>query len=44
MQELMIKAFQTIIFSFLLVVGLMPFVKKIAYSVGAVDIPNKRKV
>ncbi len=43
-QDELTKVFLMIITTFLFVVCIIPFIKKIAIHVGALDIPNKRKV
>lgn len=43
-QELMIKIFALIMIPCLVVAAIMPFIKAIANHVGAMDIPNARKV
>lgn len=43
-QELMVKILIMVFSIFLFVVFMVPFVKKIAEHVGAMDIPNERKV
>jgi len=43
-QELMIKIFALIMIPCLVVAAIMPFIKGIANHVGAMDIPNARKV
>lgn len=42
--ELITKIFTMIIVTFLFVAFLMPFIKKVAFHIGALDIPNERKV
>lgn len=42
--EITIKIISMVLITFLFVTFLIPFIKKIAIYVGAVDIPNKRKV
>ncbi len=44
MQNILVNSVQTIIFSFLLVVISVPFVKRLAFKLGALDQPDKRKV
>ena len=43
-QDLLIKIFIMVMTTFLFVTVIIPFIKKIAFHVDAVDIPNKRKV
>ena len=43
-QDVMIKIFLMIITTFISVTLLVPFIKKVAIHVGALDIPNERKV
>ena len=43
-QELMVKILIMVFSIFLFVAFMVPFVKKIAEHVGAMDIPNERKV
>ncbi len=42
--ELIIKIFLMVFTTFLFVAFLIPFIKKVALHIGAVDIPNERKV
>lgn len=43
-QEILMKIFLMVLITFLFVAFLVPFIKKIAFHVDAVDIPNARKV
>ena len=43
-QEVLIKIMMMVISTFLLVAFLIPFIKKIAFHIDAMDIPNARKV
>lgn len=43
-QEILIKIFLMVLTTFVFVVAIVPFIKKIAFHVEALDIPNKRKV
>ena len=43
-QDILIKMFLIVMITFLFVAIIVPFIKKIAFHVEAVDIPNKRKV
>lgn len=44
MQEVLKQIFPMVLIPFLFVVFTVPFMKKIAFHVGALDIPNERKV
>ena len=43
-QEVMMKIILIVTSTFIVVASLIPFIKKIALHIGAVDIPNERKV
>lgn len=43
-QEILIKIFLIVMITFIFVALITPFIRKIAFHVEAVDIPNKRKV
>ncbi len=43
-KDLILNIFLMVTIPFIFVVFLMHFIKKIAYHIGAIDIPNKRKV
>lgn len=43
-EDLVTKIFLIVMTTFLFVAFLVPFIKKLAFHVGALDIPNKRKV
>ena len=43
-QEVIIRILLMIVTTFLFVISIIPFIKKIAIHIGALDIPNKRKV
>ena len=43
-EEILPKILLMITTTFIFVVAIVPFIKKIAIHIGALDIPNKRKV
>src|SRR5574344_801253 len=43
-EELIIKMFLMIFIPFLLVVSIIPFMKKLAFQIGAIDMPRERHI